>query len=210
MIVWTHIRLDACTHTHTHTHTHTRTHTHTQALFFIVTHTLGSGLVLAAITCLGRPHRSWEFVLIFGWTSLDGWWLRLVMSAMRWWYVVHDGGGKCVLASLLWWNGLLLCCNFLCVVLAAAYLKYRRCRLSCLPFVWHFFSLWHTHMHTYTHTHVHQGSSQRSQGVAGRYALTVDIPVPLRLQTRAAATPSMSSFCWSFLPDVSRSQARVK
>ena len=33
------------------------------------------------------------------------------------------------------------CCNFLCVVLAAAYLKYRRCRLSCLPFVWHFFSL---------------------------------------------------------------------
>ena len=38
----------ACTHTHTH----------------IVTHTLGSGLVLAAITCLGRPHMSWEFVLI--------------------------------------------------------------------------------------------------------------------------------------------------
>ena len=33
------------------------------------------------------------------------------------------------------------CCNFLCVVLAAAYLKHRRCRLSCLPFVWHFFSL---------------------------------------------------------------------
>ena len=44
------------------------------------------------------------------------------------------------------------CCNFLCVVLAAAYLKYRRCRLSCLPFVWHFFSLWHTHTHTHTHT----------------------------------------------------------
>ena len=39
------------------------------------------------------------------------------------------------------------CCNFLCVVLAVAYLKYRRCRLSCLPFVWHFFSLWHTHTH---------------------------------------------------------------
>ena len=34
------------------------------------------------------------------------------------------------------------CCNFLCIVLAAAYLKYRLCRLSCLPFVWHpFFSL---------------------------------------------------------------------
>ena len=33
------------------------------------------------------------------------------------------------------------CCNFLCVVLAAAYLKYRQCCLSCLPFVWHFFSL---------------------------------------------------------------------
>ena len=45
------------------------------------------------------------------------------------------------------------CCNFLCVVLAAAYLKYRRCRLSCLPFVWHFFSLWHTHTHTHARTH---------------------------------------------------------
>ena len=45
------------------------------------------------------------------------------------------------------------CCNFLCVVLAAAYLKYRRCRLSCLPFVWHFFSLWHTHTHTEVHTY---------------------------------------------------------
>ena len=40
------------------------------------------------------------------------------------------------------------CCNFLCVVLAAAYLKYRRCRLSCLPFVWHFF-FFVTHTHTY-------------------------------------------------------------
>ena len=47
------------------------------------------------------------------------------------------------------------CCNFLCVVLAAAYLKYRRCRLSCLPFVWHYFSLWHTHTHTHTVTHTH-------------------------------------------------------
>ena len=43
-----------------------------------------------------------------------------------------------------------LSCNFLCVVLAAAYLKYRRCRLSCLPFVWHlFFILTHTHTHTH-------------------------------------------------------------
>ena len=31
------------------------------------------------------------------------------------------------------------CCKFLCVVLAAAYLKYRRCRLSCLPFIRHIF-----------------------------------------------------------------------
>ena len=29
---------------------------------------------------------------------------------------------------------------------------------------------------------LNQGSSQRFQGVAGRYALTVDVPVPLRLQ----------------------------
>ena len=44
------------------------------------------------------------------------------------------------------------------VVLAATYhtgLKYRRCRLSCLPFVWHFFSLWHTRTHTHAHTHTH-------------------------------------------------------
>ena len=50
------------------------------------------------------------------------------------------------------------CCNFLCVVLAAAYLKYCRCRLSCLPFVWHFFFIvthTHTHTHTQTHTHTH-------------------------------------------------------
>ena len=42
------------------------------------------------------------------------------------------------------------CCNFLCMVLAAAYLKYRLCRLSCLPFVWHplFFIVTHTHTHT--------------------------------------------------------------
>ena len=30
------------------------------------------------------------------------------------------------------------CCIFLWVVLAATYLKYRRYRLSCLQFVWHF------------------------------------------------------------------------
>ena len=52
------------------------------------------------------------------------------------------------------------CCNFLCVVLAAAYLKYRRCRLSCLPFVWHFFhcdtpARPHAQTHTYTHTHTY-------------------------------------------------------
>ena len=42
------------------------------------------------------------------------------------------------------------CCNFLCVVLAAAYayLKYRWCHLSCLPFVWHFF-----HCDTHARTH---------------------------------------------------------
>ena len=57
----------------------------------------------------------------------------------------------------------------------------------------------------------YQGSSQRSQGVAGRYPLTVDVPVPLRLslQKRRYAF-DMSSFCWSFLLSVSRSQAGVK
>ena len=45
------------------------------------------------------------------------------------------------------------CCNFLCIVLAAADLKYRLCRLSCLPFVWHlFFIVTHTHTHTHSHS----------------------------------------------------------
>ena len=43
------------------------------------------------------------------------------------------------------------CCNFLCIALAAAYLKYRLCRLSCLPFGWHpFFIVTHTHTHTHS------------------------------------------------------------
>ena len=56
------------------------------------------------------------------------------------------------MAVIDWWNGPL------CVVLAAAYLKYRRCRWSCLPFVWHFFSLWHTHTHISTDLQVEQES----------------------------------------------------
>ena len=47
------------------------------------------------------------------------------------------------------------CCNFLCIVLAAAYLKYHWCRLSCLPFVWHPFFHCDTHMHTHIHTHTY-------------------------------------------------------
>ena len=55
------------------------------------------------------------------------------------------------------------CCNFLCVVLAAAYLKYRRCRLSCLPFVWHFFFIvTHTHTHTHTHARTHTPTHART------------------------------------------------
>ena len=42
------------------------------------------------------------------------------------------------------------CCIFDCVLLAAAYLRYRRYRLLCLLFVWHLFSLWHIHKHTHT------------------------------------------------------------
>ena len=50
------------------------------------------------------------------------------------------------------------CCSFICVVLAAAYLKYRRCRLSCLPFVWHLFFHCDTHTHTHTHRKKERGS----------------------------------------------------
>ena len=38
-------------------------------------------------------------------------------------------------------------CSFLCIVLVATYLKYRRYRLSCLPFVWHFFFHFDTRTH---------------------------------------------------------------
>ena len=38
---------------------------------------------------------------------------------------------------------------------AAAYLKYRRYRLSCLPFVWHFFFHCDTHARTHARTHTH-------------------------------------------------------
>ena len=45
------------------------------------------------------------------------------------------------------------CSTFLCFVLAAAYLKYHCCDLSCLPFIWHFlFIVTHTHPHTHSHT----------------------------------------------------------
>ena len=49
-------------------------------------------------------------------------------------------------------------------MLAAAYLKYRRCRLSCLPFVWHFFFIV-THTHTPRQTHF-SAYTQRSNLVA--------------------------------------------
>ena len=66
------------------------------------------------------------------------------------------------------------CCNFLCIVLAAAYLKYRRCHLSCLPFVWHPFFHCDTHTHTedslfsnvtvhHTHSHIHTSSWQQAK-----------------------------------------------
>ena len=53
------------------------------------------------------------------------------------------------------------CCIFVCVGLAAAFLKYCRYRLPCLPFVWHFFSLWHTHTNTHTHAHIHTYTQMR-------------------------------------------------
>ena len=73
---------EACVRSRAHTHTRTHARTH------ILWHTFGSGLVLAAITCLGRPYMSWEFVLILAEPRWTGWWLRLVMSALRWWYML--------------------------------------------------------------------------------------------------------------------------
>ena len=63
------------------------------------------------------------------------------------------------------------CCNFLCILLAAAYLKYRLCRLSCLPFVWHpFFIVTHTHTHTHIHTNTHVHARTHKRAHACTYA----------------------------------------
>ena len=62
-------------------------------------------------------------------------------------------------------------CNFLCVVLAAAYLKYRRCRLSCLRFVWHFFFHCDTHTHTHTHTHIRARMHARVLGIDSQWVM---------------------------------------
>ena len=59
------------------------------------------------------------------------------------------------MAVIDWWNGPLTLVVIFFALLAATYLKYRRCRLSCLPFVWHFSSLWHTCACTLSHTHTH-------------------------------------------------------
>ena len=112
------------------THARVRKHTHT-------VHDAG-GLVLAGITCLGRPHRSREFVLILAEPRWTGWWLRLVVSAIWWWYVVHDAGGKyfaCVLFAL-------------CLLLLIWSITGIACRACHSPGT--FFSLWHTHTHTHT------------------------------------------------------------
>ena len=63
-----------------------------------------------------------------------GWWLRLVMSTIRWWYVVNDAAWRCACCYLLKVSPVSL------VVLAI--------RLAL-------FSLWHTHTHTHAHTHAH-------------------------------------------------------
>ena len=70
-------------------------------LFFILTHTPDSGLVLAAATCLGQPDRSWETVLVLTEPRWTWWWstTRDINDAMM--ITVQDVGGKCLLASLV-------------------------------------------------------------------------------------------------------------
>ena len=60
------------------------------------------------------------------------------------------------------------CCIFVCVVLAAAYLKYRRYCLSCLPFAWHLFH-WHTHTHACARAHFHCGFASSNVCIFARY-----------------------------------------
>ena len=122
---WANIQTGA-SGTHAHTHTNKQKHKHTHTLWHI---RLAQALVLAAITCLGRPHLSWEFRAYFGWTSLD-------------WVVIttRDVGDM--------------------MVVCATYLKYHRCHLSCLPFIWHFFHC-DTHARAQKHTPGPGGDSPR-------------------------------------------------
>ena len=107
------------THTHTHTHAHARTHTHTHT--HTRTHTYTHALTHAHAhthTYARAPTRTHARTHTH--THIHTWWT-----------------GALPLVVFLFQRG---------VVLAAAYSKYRRYGLSCLPFVWHFFSLWHTHV----------------------------------------------------------------
>ena len=84
------------------------------------------------------------------------------------------------------------CCSFLCVVLAAACLKYRRCRLSCLPFVWHLF------FHCDTHTHMYPELNLLVKWFAKR------VHVWTCSAKRSPALSSQPLLCLIFFPDGNR------
>ena len=122
-------------HTPTPTHTHTHTHTHTPPVLLVV---LAIRLALFFIVTPPPPphthtHTLWHTfgsgLVLVAITSLGTCTYELgVRAKFGWtsldWVVIatRDVGDT--------------------MVVYATYLKYHRCHLSCLPFVWHFFSLW--------------------------------------------------------------------
>ena len=87
------------------------------------------------------------------------------------------------MAVINWWDRASCCsCVFLCVSLAAAYLKYHWCHSSCLPLVWRFlFIVTQTHTHTHACMHIHTFRSQKWTPVYVARAVLRSAPRPFFL-----------------------------
>ena len=148
----THAQTQTHTHTnkqtHVHTYINTQAHTYQCARTYINTHAHRHEYNLA-LPCqkhtLADKHTS-----IYVPKQVDCSMCRFSKLLLFSFFVCKDGSDRLMKRASY------SCCNFLCIVLAAAYLNYSPYRLSCLPLVWHFFFIvTHTHTHTHTHAHTH-------------------------------------------------------
>ena len=133
-------RVRAYTHTHTHTHTYS-----TVSVIFPLTS------LLSSLYWPWDPLSSLEStpVSIQVPKQVDCNMCRFSKLLLFSFFFCKDGSDRLMKRASY------SCCNFLCIVLAAAYLKYRLCRLSCLPFVWHPFFHCDTMFRTFFERFVH-------------------------------------------------------